>query len=101
VEQLSSELKQLKLQRKIDRLKKKLKDSKFVKWLPLLHQMKRLMLHPKKKPRARREEREIRDPITLPHLTMIIYLTLAPSHWYLLVNLPVSMRQTIPNRDTR
>jgi Na+-transporting NADH:ubiquinone oxidoreductase subunit NqrB len=91
VEQLSSELKQLKLQRKIDRLKKKLKDSKFVKWLPPLHQMKRSMLHPKKKPRARREEREIRDPITLPHLTMIIYLTLAPSHWYLLVNLPVSM----------
>ncbi len=54
----------------------------------LLHQMKRPMLHPKKKSKTRKEGREIRDPTTLLLLIMIIYLTLAPSLWYLLVTPP-------------
>jgi hypothetical protein len=41
--------------------------------------MKRLMLHPKKKSRAKEEEREIRDSTTLLPLTMITYLPLVPS----------------------
>jgi hypothetical protein len=49
VEQLSSKPKQLKLQRKIDKLQKSSKNPKVVKWLLPLHQMKRPMLHPKKK----------------------------------------------------
>jgi hypothetical protein len=44
--------------------------------------MKRPMLHLKKKPRTRKEGREIRDPMTLLPLIMIIYLTLAPSLLY-------------------
>jgi hypothetical protein len=48
----------------------------------LLHQMKRPMLHPKKKPRTRKVEREIRDPTTLLPLIMMIYLTLASSSSY-------------------
>jgi hypothetical protein len=56
-----------------------------------LHQMKKPMLHPKKKPRTRKGKREIRDLITLLFLTMIIYLTLTPSLRYPLVNPPISM----------
>jgi hypothetical protein len=36
-----------------------------MKWLLPLHQMKKLMLHPKKKSRTRKGKREIRDLITL------------------------------------
>jgi hypothetical protein len=36
-----------------------------MKWLLPLHQMKKPMLHPKKKPRTRKGKREIRDLITL------------------------------------
>jgi hypothetical protein len=61
--------------------RKKSSSPKAVKWLHPPTQMKRLMLHPKKKPRARKEEREIRDPITMLPLTMIIYITLMPSLW--------------------
>jgi hypothetical protein len=70
-------------------------------WFLPLHQMNRPMLYPKKKPRAREEEREIRNPTTLLPLTMIIYLPLAHSLRYPLVKPPISMGQTIPNRDTR
>jgi hypothetical protein len=40
------------------------------------------MLHPKKKPRAREEERKIRNPTTLLYLTMIICLPLTSSLRY-------------------
>jgi hypothetical protein len=63
--------------------------------------MKRLMLLPKKKSRAREEEREIRDPTTLLPLTKIIYLPLAPSLRYPLVKRPVLMGRTLPNGDTQ
>jgi hypothetical protein len=69
-------------------------------WLIPLHQMKGPMLYPKKKPRAREEEREIRNHTTLP-LTMIIYLSLMPLLRYSLVKPPISIGWTIPNRDTR
>jgi hypothetical protein len=96
VELLSSKLMQLKLQRKID----KLKDSKSRQFLPL-HQMKRPMIHLKKKSMTKGERREIRDLIILLLLTMIICLPLMPSPWYPLVKPPsVSMGQTIPNGDT-
>jgi hypothetical protein len=72
LEQLSSELKQLKLQRKIDKLKKKLKESKSHEVALPLHQMKRPMLHAKKKPRTRKEGQEIRDPTTLLSVILII-----------------------------
>jgi hypothetical protein len=48
-----------------------------------------LMLHLKKKARAREEEREMRDPITL-----------IPSLRYQLVKLSILMGLTIPNGDT-
>jgi hypothetical protein len=96
-EQFSSKPKQLKLQRKIDKLRKMLKDSKSLRWLLPLHQIKRLMLHPKKKLRARKEEREIRDLTTLLHSIMITCLPLASSLRYPLVKPPVSMGWTIPN----
>jgi hypothetical protein len=84
VEQLSFELKQLKLQRKIASSRGSSRILKAENWLFLLHQMKRLMLH-SKKPRAREEEREIRNPTTLLPLTMITCLPLAPSLRYPLV----------------
>jgi hypothetical protein len=74
---------------------------KAVNWFLPLHQMKRPMLHPKKKPRARKEEREIRDPATLLPLTMIICLTLVPSLRYPLVKPLILMGWTIPTGDTR
>jgi hypothetical protein len=58
------------------------------------------MLHPKKKSKTRKEGREIRDPTTLLLLIMIVYLALAPSLRYPLVNLPILMGQTIPNGVT-
>jgi hypothetical protein len=63
--------------------------------------MKRLMLHPKKKSRAKEEEREIRDSTTLLPLTMITYLPLVPSLRYPLVKPLISMGRTIPNGDTQ
>jgi hypothetical protein len=50
--------------------------------------MKRPMLHPKKKSRAKEEERQIRDPITLLPSIMITYLPLEPSPRYPLVKPP-------------
>jgi hypothetical protein len=76
VEQLSSELKQLKLQRKIDKLKKKLKDPKSQKLASSSHQMKRPMLHPKKKLREKKEEREIKKSY---NTTSFNYDNLPPS----------------------
>jgi hypothetical protein len=65
--------------------------------------MKKLMIHPKKKSRARAKEegREIRDPITLLSLIMIICLALMPSPQYPSVKPPILMGWTIPNGDTR
>jgi hypothetical protein len=65
-----------------------------------LHQMKRLVLHPKKL-RARKEDRGIRNPTILLPLTMIICLPLSSSLWYPLVKPHVSMGHAIPNGDTR
>jgi hypothetical protein len=59
----------------------------------------RLMLHLKKKPRARKEEREIRDPTTVLPLNMIICLTLVPSLQCPLVKPLVSMGWDIRNGD--
>jgi hypothetical protein len=59
-----------------------------MKWLLPLHQMKKMMLHPKKKSRTRKRKREIRDLITLLHITMVICLTLTPSLRYPLVTPP-------------
>jgi hypothetical protein len=73
---------------------------KAVKWLLPLHQIKKPMLHPKKKQRTRNRKREIRDLITILYITMIICLTLTPSLRYLLVNPLVSMGHTTPNGDT-
>jgi hypothetical protein len=72
----------------LTRSRKNSRSLKAVKWLLSLPQMKRTMLHSKKKPMARKEEREIRDPITLLPLTMTNYLTLMPSLQYPLVNPP-------------
>jgi hypothetical protein len=47
--------------------------------------MKKPMIHQKKKSRAKQEIMEIRDPIKLLPLTMIICLPLTPSPRYLLV----------------
>jgi hypothetical protein len=49
------------------------------------------MLHQKKKSKTRKVGKEITDPTTLLPLIMIIYLTLAPSLRYPLVNLPILM----------
>jgi hypothetical protein len=71
-----------------ERLKSSRRSSripKVVKWLLPLHKVKRSMLHSKKKSRARKEERDIRDHTTLLPLTMLIYLTLMPSLQYPLV----------------
>jgi hypothetical protein len=80
--------------------RKSLRSPKVRNWLLPLHQIKRPMFHLKKKPRARKEEREIRDLTTLLHSIMITCLPLAPSLRYPLVKPPVSMGRTIPNRDT-
>jgi hypothetical protein len=88
VEQLSSELIQLKLQRKIDKQKRSLKILNVGNWLLPLHQIKKPMIHPKKISRAKEEVREIRDPTKLLSLTMIICLLLTPSPWYQLVKPP-------------
>jgi hypothetical protein len=65
--------------------------------------MKKPMIHPKNKSRARAKEegRKIRDPTTILPLTMVIFLHLTPSPRYPLVKLPVSMGRTIPNGDTQ
>jgi hypothetical protein len=75
MEQLS-ELKQLKLQRKIDKLKKKLKDY-------------------------RSRQLTSSSSTTLLSLTMITCFPVAPSLRYPLVKPPILMGQTIPNGDTR
>jgi hypothetical protein len=101
VEQLSSELNQLKLQRKIDKLKKKFKDyrSRQLTSLYSLNEETDASFEEEVK-RAREEEREIRDPITLLPLTIITCLPLAPSLGYPLVKPPISIGWVIPNRDT-
>jgi hypothetical protein len=73
---------------KLTSSRKSSRSPKAVKWLLPLHQMKKLMLHLKKKPRTRKRKREIRDLIILLHITMIIYLTLTPSLRYPLVTPP-------------
>jgi hypothetical protein len=72
--------------------KERLTSSRTLKaenWLLPLHQMKRSMLHPKKKPRASEEERKIRNATTLLPLTMIICHPLASLFQYMLVKPPV------------
>jgi hypothetical protein len=81
--------------------RKSLRIPKAVKFHLPLHEMKRPMLHLKKKSRTRKEKREIRDPTTLLPLIMIIYLTLAPSLRYPLVNPLILMGWTILNGVTR
>jgi hypothetical protein len=59
------------------------------------------MIHPNKKSRAKEEIREIRDPIKVLSLTMIICIPITPSPRYPLVKPPVSMGWTILNGYTR
>jgi hypothetical protein len=70
---------------KLTSSRKRSRSPKAAKWFLPVHQMKKPMLHPKKKLRIRKRKREIRDLITLLHITMIIYLTLITSPQYPLV----------------
>jgi hypothetical protein len=51
---------------KLTSSRKNSRNPKAVKWLLPLHQMKKPMLHPKKKPMTRKREREIRDLMSHP-----------------------------------
>jgi hypothetical protein len=101
VEQLSSELMQLKLQRKIDKLKKKLKDYKSQQLTSSSSSNEETDDSSKEEVKSKRERKGDKSPTKLLPLTMIIYLPLMPSPRYPLVKLSIWMGWTIPNRDTR
>jgi hypothetical protein len=79
MEQLSFELKQLKLQRKIDKLKKKLREFKSREVASSSSSNEETDASSEKEVKDRKGKREISNPTTLLPLIMIIYLTLAPS----------------------
>jgi hypothetical protein len=82
VEQLSSELKQLKLQRKIDKLKKKLKESKSRQVASSSSSNEETDTSSEEEANDKKGKRKIRDLITLLPITMIICPTLTPSLRY-------------------
>jgi hypothetical protein len=101
VEQLSSELMQLKLERKINKFMKKLKDSKSRQLTSSSSTNEETDDSSEEvKGKGKRGRREIRDPTIILHLTMIICLPLTLLPRYPLVKPPILIGWTIPNGDT-
>jgi hypothetical protein len=101
VEQLSSELKQLKLQRKIDKLKKKLKDSRSWQLTSSSSLNEEADTSSKEEVKGKRGRK--RDK-RFYNTTSFNYDNLPPSSAFTSVPIdkaPVSMGQTIPNGNTR
>jgi hypothetical protein len=74
-----SRMEQLKLQRKIDKLKKKLKESKSFEVASSSSSNEETGASSGEEGKDKKGKREIRDLITLHQITTIIYLTLTPS----------------------
>jgi hypothetical protein len=101
VEQLFSELKQLKVQRKIDKLKKKLKDSKNRELASFSSSNEETDASSEEEAKGKRGRKEDKKSY---NTTFFNYDNLPPSNTFTSVPVskaPVLMGRTIPNGDTR